>query len=225
MSKHIKMKAETREKAGKGTARALRRDEKTPAVIYGGKESPVSITLSTHDLTMEYHKGKMFTTLYEIEADGKGHVVLPRDIQLHPVSDNVLHVDFLRVTEKTKLVVSVPVNLINEDKCPGLEEKGILNTVRYEVDLLCSAMKIPDQLDVDLTGKELNDSVNMSDAIMPEGAQSAITDRDITIAVIAEPKRAIVEDEEAEDAEGEEGETAEGEEGAEGEAAEGEKEE
>jgi len=216
MSKHKKMTAETREKAGKGTARALRRENKTPAVIYGGKESPVSITLSTHDLTLEYTKGKMFTTLYEVEADGAKHVVLPRDIQLHPVKDNVMHVDFLRVTEKTKLVVSVPINFLNEDKCPGLEEKGILNTVRYEVDLLCQAMKIPDQLDVDLSGKQLNDSINMSDATMPEGSTPAITDRDITIAVIAEPKKAIVEDEEVE-GEGEEGETAEGEE-AEGDA-------
>jgi large subunit ribosomal protein L25 len=215
MSKHTKMVAETREKAGKGTARALRREEKIPAVIYGGKESPVSISLNNHDLTMEYNKGKMFTTLYEIEAGGASNVVLPRDIQLHPVTDNVMHIDFLRVTEKTKLVVSVPVNFINEDKCPGLESKGILNTVRYEVDLLCSAMNIPDQLDVDLTGKELNDSVNMSDADMPNGASSAITDRDVTIAVIAEPKKAAVVEDEA--AEGESGEAAEGEEaGAEG---------
>lgn len=213
MAKTVKLEAELREKAGKGVARALRREEKTPAVIYGGKDAPVSITLSTHDLTMEYHKGKMFTTLYDIKADGKETMVLPRDIQLHPVTDNVMHVDFLRVTEKTKLVVSVPVNLINAERSPGMEDKGILNTVRYEVDLLVSATKIPDQIDVDMTGKEHGDSIKLSDAIMPEGAQNA-SDRDVTIAVINAPKRAAVEETEGETAEGEEGEIAEGEEAA-----------
>jgi large subunit ribosomal protein L25 len=211
MAKTVKLEAELREKAGKGVARALRREEKTPAVIYGGKDAPVSITLSTHDLTMEYHKGKMFTTLYDIKADGKETMVLPRDIQLHPVTDNVMHVDFLRVTEKTKLVVSVPVNLINAERSPGMEDKGILNTVRFEVDLLVSATKIPDQIDVDMTGKEHGDAIKLSDAIMPEGAQNA-SDRDVTIAVINAPKRAAS----TEEAEGEtaEGETAEGEEAA-----------
>jgi len=192
MAKTVKLQAELREKAGKGVARALRREEKTPAVIYGGKDAPVSITLSTHDITMEYHKGTIFTTLYDVKVDGKEHMVLPRDVQLHPVTDNVLHVDFLRVTEKTKLVVSVPVNLINAERSPGMEDKGILNTVRHEVDLLVSAMNIPDQIDVDMTGKQHGDTIKLSDAIMPKGAESA-SDRDVTIAVINAPKRAAVE--------------------------------
>lgn len=208
MAKTVKLEAELREKAGKGVARALRREEKTPAVIYGGKDTPVSITLSTHNITMEYHKGHMFTTLFDVKVDGKETMVLPRDIQLHPVSDNVMHIDFLRVTEKTKLVVSVPVHFINAEQSPGMEDKGILNTVRHEVDLLVSAIKIPDQIEVNLAGKEHGDAIKVSDAVMPEGAQNA-SDRDLTIAVINAPKRAT----EAEEAE--EGEVAVSEEGAE----------
>jgi large subunit ribosomal protein L25 len=150
---------------------------------------------------MEYNKGKMFTTLYDVKADGKETMVLPRDIQLHPVTDNVMHVDFLRVTEKTKLVVSVPVNFINAERSPGMEDKGILNTVRHEVELVVSATKIPDQIDVDMTGKEHGDAIKLSDAVMPEGAENA-SERDVTIAVINAPKRAA--EPTAEQAEGKE---------------------
>jgi large subunit ribosomal protein L25 len=196
--KHLKLTAELREKAGKGTARAIRREEKLPAVIYGGKESPVTISLSAHDFAIEYMKGKIFTTIVDLNVGGKDHLVLARDVQLHPVTDNVLHVDFLRVTEKTTLTVSVPIRFIDEDKCPGLETKGILNTVRHEVDIICKATNMPDEIQVSLEGKDHGDSINMSDAIMPEGSRSAIDDRDITIAVLNAPKRVVVETEEAE---------------------------
>ena len=148
----------------------------------------------------------MFTTLCDIDVDGDKSLVLARDVQLHPVSDQVLHVDFLRVSDKTKITVAVPVNFTNQEKRPGIKEKGILNVIRYDVDLVCRATNIPEAIDVDLSEFNIGDSVKISNATMPEGATPAITDRDFTLATIAAPK-AIVEDEE---------ETAEGEEGAEG---------
>ncbi len=211
MTTRTEIAAELREKAGKGTARALRRESRTPAVIYGGNEAPMTITLDTHGLTLEYMKGNIFTTLFDVVVGGKKHLVLPRDVQLHPVADNVMHVDFLRVTPKTSLTVSVPVRFVNEDKCPGLERKGILNTVRHTVDLVCQAVNIPEHLDVDLAGKDYGDSIKLSDALMPAGSKPAVTDRDLTIGVINPPKSgAVVAAEEAAENNAEEGADAEG---------------
>lgn len=223
MAKKYAFQAEKREQAGKGVARALRREHKVPAVIYGDKKAPVNITLPAKETNLEYYRGHMFTTLCDIDIDGEKHTVLARDVQLHPVKDHVEHVDFLRVTPKTKIVVAVPVSFINEEECEGIQEGGVLNVVRYEVDLMCSATHIPENVEIDLKKFGVGDAVKISDAELPDGATPAIDDRDFTIATIAAP-RALVEetDEDEEAAEGEEGEAAEGEEGeaAEGEEAE-----
>jgi len=198
MSKNYALKAEKRERAGKGIARSLRRSGKTPAVIYGDKKEPVIISISENDINVEYNKGQVFTTLCDLDIDGSKNLVLARDVQLHPVTDVVEHVDFLRVTKKTKLAVDIPVQFINEDKCPSLDKKGTVNVVRHTVELLCSAVNIPDLLEVNLEGKEHGDAVKISDANMPEGASPVITDRDFTIATLVPPKTA--EQEEAEEA-------------------------
>ena len=198
------MAAQTRDGTGKGVARALRREHKIPAVIYGNNQSPITISLDEKEITLEYHKGHLFTTLMDIEVDGKKELVLARDVQTHVVTDNVLHVDFLRVSAKTKIAVNVPVVFINEDASPAMQAKAILNTVRHEVELMCTATAIPEQIEVDLTGKEYGDSVNISDAKLPEGTKPVIDDRDFTIATLVEPKKAN-EPEEEEVAEGEEG--------------------
>lgn len=219
MAKKYAFQAEKREQAGKGVARALRREEKVPAVIYGDKKPPVNITLPAKETNLEYYKGHMFTTLCDIDVDGEKHTVLARDVQLHPVKEHVEHVDFLRVTSKTKIVVAVPVNFLNEESCKGIrDEGGILNVVRYEVELRCSATNIPESIELDLTEFNMGDAVKMSDTVLPDGATAAIDDRDFTIATIAAP-RSAVEEETEEEVEGEEGEAAEGEES---EAAEGE---
>lgn len=211
MSNNYALKAEKRDRAGKGVARALRRDNKLPAVVYGDKKEPVTIALGANAVNVTYNKGGMFTTLCDLDLDGDKHLVLARDIQLHPVSDLVQHIDFLRVTAKTMIAVEVPVKFINEEQSPGLEEKGVLNIVRFEVELLCAATAIPDEIEVDLTGKEQGDSVNMSDAALPEGTKPVITDRDFTIATIMAPRKM---EEEIVVTEGEDG-GVEGEEGAE----------
>ncbi len=197
MSKNYAMKAEKRDRAGKGVARSLRRAGRSPAVIYGDNKEPVKISLSENEINVEYNKGRMFTSLCELEVGGKQNLVLARDVQLHPVTDVVEHVDFLRVNKKTKIAVDVPVKFINEDKCPSIEGKGTLNVTRYTVELLCSAINIPDILEVSVEGKEHGDAVKVSDANMPEGSSPVITDRDFTIATLIAPKTAEQEEAEA----------------------------
>lgn len=217
MSKNYAFKAEQREGTGKGAARALRREDKVPAVIYGDGKEPVTIALPAKEANLEYRKGHMFTTLCDLEVEGGDkHLVLARDVQLHVVKDIVEHIDFLRVTDKTKIAVNVPVHFINEEKAPYTEEKGILNVTRFEVELYCRARNIPDAIEVDMSEFNIGDAVKMSDAILPEGSKPVIDDRDFTLATISAPRR--IEEVEEEAAEGEEGEAAEGEEG---EAAEG----
>ena len=225
-TKHYQMSAMKRERAGKGVARALRREHQTPAVIYGDKKDPITVSIPTKEANLEYNKAHMFTSICEMDVEGTKVEVLARDVQLHPVTDNVLHVDFLRVTDKTTITVAVPVSFINQEESPGIKEKGILNIIRYDVDLICKAKAIPESIEVDLSSFDIGDSVKISNAVLPEGAKPAIDDRDFTLATIAAP-REIIEDEPVEGEEGEEGtegeEGAEGGEGAEGEKGEGEK--
>jgi large subunit ribosomal protein L25 len=145
--------------------------------------------LDAKNITLEYHKGHIFTTLIDIDIDGKKELVLARDVQTHVVKDNILHVDLLRVSAKTKIAVMVPVTFTNEDDCPAMKAGGILNTVRHEVELMCKATEIPESLEVSLAGKEFGDSVNVSDAIMQDGVKPVIDDRDFTIATLVEPKK------------------------------------
>lgn len=208
------LKADMREKAGKGIARALRRERKVPGVIYGDGKAPVTISMPEKEVGLEYQKGQMFTTLCDLELGSDKHKVLARDIQLHPVTDQVMHIDFLRVTPKTRLNVWIPVNFIGYEDSPAAQEKGVLNIVRHEVEMSCAAMSIPDQIDIDISKVAIGDTLNFSDAVLPEGTKPVIDDRDFTLATITEPRR--IEVEETPDEEG-----AEGAEGAEGEAAEG----
>ncbi len=205
------MAAEKRERAGKGIARALRREGKIPSVIYGGNKEPVIIALDGNKSNVEYNKGHMLTSLCDMEIDGKKETVLARDIQVHPVTDCVLHIDFLRVTSKTTLVVKVPVHFMDEDKCPGLRKKGVLNVTRHEVELVCKATDIPDMLEVSLEDIEIGQAVRLSNAKLPEGTKPAIDDRDFTIAQMAAPRIEVSSSDEESEEEGEtnEGETSE----------------
>jgi len=219
-TKTYDMVAVKRDGAGKGIARALRRENQTPAVIYGDKKTPITIAIPTKEANLEYNKAHMFTSICKIDVDGEKMDVLARDVQLHPVTDNVLHVDFLRVTDKTTITVAVPVNYINQEEAEYTKEKGILNINRYDVDIVCKAKNIPDEIEVDVKDFVIGDSVKISNATMPDGAKPAIDDRDFTLATVSAPRIIIEDDAEAEEgAEGEEG--AEAAEGAEGEKAEG----
>ncbi len=196
MSRNYALKADKRDRAGKGIARALRRENKTPAVIYGDHKDPITIAIDTKEANLEYRRGHMFTSLCDMQIGGEKHLVLARDVQLHPVTDNVLHIDFLRVTPKTKIVIKIPVHFINHEESPGLRDKGILNVSHYELEMMCVATDIPDHIDVDLTGKEMGDSITIADAKLPKGAE--MVGHDDNIGSIMAPKTAAQE--EAEDA-------------------------
>ena len=206
------LKAEVRDRVGKGAARALRRDKKVPAVIYGDKKPPLPIAIDYKEAFLKLHAGGFMSTVATIDVNGEKVKVIPKDYALDPVRDFLIHVDFLRVTKGSKLTVEVPVLFENEDTSPGIKRGGVLNVVRYTVELECPADAIPENVVVDLGALELGDGAHISDVTLPEGCVPTITDRDFTIATIATPA-GIKEDLKDEEDDGEEG--AEGEEATE----------
>ncbi|MCG8505022.1 MAG: 50S ribosomal protein L25/general stress protein Ctc [Sphingomonadales bacterium] len=219
MSDVLSLAAEPRERAGKGSARAARRDGRIPAVIYGDKKPVIMVTLGRNELVKQYNRGTFLTSVYEIEVEGKKERVLPRDLQLHPVSDEPLHVDFLRLGKGSSIVIELPVIFTGEEDSPGLKRGGVLNVVRHAIECRCPGDAIPESLSVSLAGLDINDSVHMSAVDLPEGTVPTITDRDFTIASVVAPS--IMEEPEPEEEVLEGEELPEGEEGAE-EAGEGE---
>ncbi len=187
MTKIIPLGAEGRERAGKGTARQTRRDGRIPAVIYGGKQAPVTISLEKFEFTRVLHQPGFFTHLYDVTVDGVAHRVLPRDVQFHPVTDFPLHVDFLRVTSDTRIVVHVPVEFVNQEKSPGLKRGGVLNVVHHSLDLECPADNIPEHITVSCEGFEVGASIHISAITLPEGIVSVSHEQDLTIATIIAP--------------------------------------
>ena len=187
MSETLHLSAETRERAGKGASRALRREGRTPAVIYGGNQDPIAIHVEEKELRRQLGTGHFFNSIVELTVGGETLRTLPKDVAFHPVSERPLHADFLRVAANAKVEVLVPVIFINEAKSPGLKKGGVLNIVRHELDLICDADKIPDDIAVDVSGADIGDSIHISSVTLPAGSASAITDRDFTIATIVAP--------------------------------------
>lgn len=213
MSDALTLPAETRERAGKGASRALRREGRVPAVIYGGKEAPTTIHLEEKELVKQLGTGHFMNSIVEIELGSEIIRTLPKDVSLHPVTDRPEHVDFLRMTKGGKIGVSVPVVFINEDASPGLKKGGVLNVVRHELELVCENDKIPGEIEIDVTGKEVGDSIHISELTLPEGSESAITDRDFTIATLVAPSALKKSEDEAAAGDEDAGEAAEAESG------------
>lgn len=214
MSETTEISAIERTRVGKGSARASRRAGMIPAVIYGDKKSPISIELEERVIRKIIHEPGIFGRLLNINVDGTVTTVLTRDIQMHPVTDEPLHMDMLRVGKKSSVAVAVPVEFINEDLAPGLKVGGVLNIVRHEVELNCPAGNIPEKIVIDLSGVNVGDSIHISAVTLPDDATPTITDRDFTIATLQSPgggvKNLDDEDEEAgEDASAGEGESTE----------------
>jgi len=198
----IDIKAEARSQVGKGSARAARRAGLVPAVIYGNKETAVSVTLDANQWRQLMHKPGIFSQLININVNNETHFVLPRDIQQHPVSEEAMHVDFLRVTKNATVAVGIAVEFLNEDKCTGLKLGGVLNIVRSQVELNCPAISIPEKLTVDLEGLNVGHTIHISSIELPEGCTPTITDRDFTVATIAAPRGGLDDDaDETEDTE------------------------
>jgi large subunit ribosomal protein L25 len=158
-----------------------------PAVIYGGKEPPVLVALELKDLARRAHSAAFFNHLIELDVGGKKHRVLPRDVQFHPLNDNPIHVDFLRVAADATIEVAVPVEFVNQEASPGLKRGGVLNIVRHEIDLICPVAAIPDHITIDMTGFDVGDSVHISQVKLPPNVTPSIADRDFTIASVAAP--------------------------------------
>lgn len=190
------LKAETRERVGKGSSRELRRNGLIPAVIYGDKKAPLSIALSTKEVTQRIHAGGFMTTVATIDVNGEKISVLPKDYQLDPVRDFTMHVDFLRVSASSRVTVQVPVHFINEEKSPGIKLGGMLNIVRHDVELHCPANDIPEFLTADLDGLKIGDSIHISHIKLPKNTSPVIADRDFTVATIV--GTAAAKEEEAE---------------------------
>lgn len=185
MSGLIPLKAQARPRAGKGAARQTRREGSVPAVIYGDNKSPETIALDYNELWKQVLKGHFTSTAFEIDVDGTKHIVLARDVQLDPVRDTPLHVDFQRVGKDGIIRVSIPVRFANEAASPGLKRGGVLNIVRHDFEVYCPYDKIPSHFEIDLTGLEIGRSIHVSAVAMPEGISPVIKGRDFTIATIA----------------------------------------
>jgi large subunit ribosomal protein L25 len=187
MSDQLTLSAEARETAGKGASRSLRREGRVPCVIYGGGEAPKGVHVEEKALMKALHTGHFMNSVVMVDVNGASVRTLPKDVAFHPVTDRPLHVDFLRISEHAKVTVEVPVHFTNELASPGIKRGGVLNIVRHELELICDAAMIPDEIEVDLTGREVGDSIHISSVKLPEGVASAITDRDFTIATIVAP--------------------------------------
>ncbi|QIG79136.1 50S ribosomal protein L25/general stress protein Ctc [Stakelama tenebrarum] len=188
MSDQLTLSAETRDRVGKGASRALRREGRVPAVIYGNKQDPVSIHVEEKALMKLIMTGHLMNSVVMIEgADKKAIRTLPKDVAFDVVTDRPVHVDFLRISEHAKVEVAIPVVFVDEEASPGLKRGGVLNMVRHELELAVDAANIPDQIEISLKGLEVGDSIHISHVSLPEGAEPTITDRDFTIATIVAP--------------------------------------
>ena len=206
------IKAELRGKAGKGSSRALRREDKIPAVIYGDKKEPTTVTIGRIDLVKELNKGGFMNTSYEVQIGKDKETVLPRDVQFHPVTDWPMHVDFLRLAKGSSLNIMIPIHFVGDEECPGIKAGGILNVVRHEVEFSCPANAIPEAIEIDISALEMNDSVHISTVALPKGVTPVIDDRDFTIAMISAPSGLKSSDDDEETGEDAGEETEEGEE-------------
>jgi large subunit ribosomal protein L25 len=197
MSEQLTLSAETRERAGKGASRAMRREGRVPAVIYGQKQDPISIHLEEKALIKAMSNGHFMNTVVMIDVGGETARTLPKDVQFHPVTDRPLHVDFFRIGEHSTVTVAVPIRFTDEEECRGLKRGGVLNAVRHELELVCDASEIPDEIEISLKGMNIGDSLHISAVTLPKGVQPAITDRDFTIATIVPSSGSVMEAEDA----------------------------
>jgi large subunit ribosomal protein L25 len=192
MSKTLKVTK--RERAGKGAARAIRLEQKVPGVVYGAKQEPTIISIDPRDVMKELATGVFFNTVYDIEIDGKQEKVLPRDVQMHVVKDSVQHIDLMRVEEKTKVTVSVPVEYVGIEKNEAIRMGGNLQIVRREVELLAIANLIPEKLTIDVSKIRFGGIIRMSNIELQEGLSPTITDRDFVLASLKSPRGVSTDD-------------------------------
>jgi large subunit ribosomal protein L25 len=196
MSEQLTLPAEARDRAGKGASRALRREGRVPAVVYGEKKEPLSIHVEEKLLTKMLHTGHFMNSVVMIDFQGKPQRTLPKAVDFHPVTSRPIHVDFLRIGEHTKVTVAVPVRFDNEDASPGLKRGGVLNVVIHELELVCDAASIPNEIHVPLDGLDIGDSVHIGQVQLPDGVVPSNQEEDFTVATIVAPSAMKAEEEE-----------------------------
>jgi large subunit ribosomal protein L25 len=186
MSEVLDLSAETRDRAGKGASRAMRREGRVPAVIYGDKQEPIAIHLEEKVIMKMLHTGHFFNSVVMLDVAGKKIRTLPKDVQFHPVTDRPLHADFLRIGEHSKVTVNVPVHFVDEELSPGIKRGGVLNIVVHDLGLSVDAAEIPDDIKISLKGLDVGDNIHLSQITLPKGA-TAVDHTDITLATIVAP--------------------------------------
>jgi large subunit ribosomal protein L25 len=184
MAEAIELKAWARARTGKGGAREVRREGRVPGIIYGGKDAPQNIALETKQVSKQIQTGHFQSTIFLIDMEGTKIRVIPRNVQVDPVRDFPIHVDFMRLAKDSQVTVDVPVHFLNEAASPGLKRGGVLNVVRHDIPVRCTADRIPESFEIDLTGLEIGDSIHISSVKLPEGVIPTILDRDFTVATI-----------------------------------------
>ncbi|MDN5249514.1 50S ribosomal protein L25/general stress protein Ctc [Bartonella sp. TP] len=187
MGKSYTLTAALRNRVGKGSSRALRKNKQIPAVIYGNKEEPLAIAISYKEIFYKIHAGGFLTTIANISLDGKEIQVLPKAYQLDPVRDFPVHVDFLRISANSMVNINLPVHFINEDNCPGIKRGGVLNIVHHEIECSVLAKAIPEAITVDLSGYEIGSSIHLSQIKLPDGVEVLSQEEDLTVATISAP--------------------------------------
>ncbi len=181
------LEAVARPGTGKGAARQARREGLVPGVVYGGGEPPVSINVKSNELLKELKAGKFLARLITLKVDGADSRVICRGVQRDVVKDLPIHVDFLRLSERSRINLYIPVEFTDREKCKGLRRGGVLQVVRPEVELVVTAGEIPEKLTVSLAGLDINDTIHISAVTLPQGTRPTITDRDFVIANITAP--------------------------------------
>lgn len=187
MTAPAQLNVQLREKTGKGASRALRREGRVPAVLYGGNDAPVHFSLDPIQLDKELHQTGFLSKIFEIPLDKKKEKALARIVQFHPVTDRPIHVDFLRVSKDKKITVSVPLHFVNEEKSPGIKKGGVLNVLFHNLELMCDIDHIPSEIEIDLAGLEIHHTIHLADIKLPEGVVPANAERDNSIANIVAP--------------------------------------
>ena len=185
MNEEIELLAEIRK--DKINTKLLRDNGRVPAIVYGEKKEPLPISIDTKIIKKQIESSGFFSKQFILNINGEKHKVLPKDLQLHPVKETIVHLDFLRIGENTKVTVSVPVIFINENLCPGLKQGGVINIVRHEVEIRSPVDKIPKNLEINLDGIEIGDSIHISAVELNSEVKPVISDRDFTIATLAPP--------------------------------------
>lgn len=208
MVEFTELKAETRERTGKGGSREMRRQQRVPAIVYGDTKSPQNVSLDYTELWKQVKTGSFLSTVFTLDVGGEKTRVIPKELQVDPVKDFPIHVDFLRLGEGASITVEVPVTFTNEEASPGLKRGGVLNVVRHTIEIRCPADAIPEIIEADIGELDIGDSLHISAISLPDNVEPTITDRDFTIVTVAGRMAETVDDED-------EGEAVEGEEGAE----------